>query len=149
MVFVLSACGSAATKAPTAAIAATATSGSSNPNTIIIGTTDKVASLDSADAYAIRDWEVLYNISEGLVKWKPGTTDLEPDLATDMGTISSDGLTYTFTLKDGIKFGDGTPLTATVYAAQLNRLLTIGPTCPNDVADIAGRPVRQEHHRAG
>jgi peptide/nickel transport system substrate-binding protein len=28
-----------------------------------------------------------------------------PDLATDMGTVSSDGLTYTFTLKDGIKFG--------------------------------------------
>ena len=51
-----------------------------------------------------------------------------------MGTISADGLTYTFTLKDGIKFADGTPLDATSYAAQLNRLLTIGPTCPNDVA---------------
>ncbi len=71
---------------------------------------------------------------------KPGTTDLEPDLATDMGTISSDGLTYTFTLKDGIKFGDGSPLTATIYAAQLNRLLTIGPSCPNDVADTLAVP---------
>ena len=74
------------------------------------------------------------------MKWKPGTTDLVPDLATDMGTISRDGLTYTFTLKDGIKFGDGTPLTATVYAAQLNRLLTIGPKCPNDVADSLAVP---------
>jgi peptide/nickel transport system substrate-binding protein len=107
---------------------------------IIIGTTDKIASLDPADAYSIHDWEVIKNISDGLLTWKPGTTNLEPDLATDMGKISTDGLTYTFTLKDGIKFGDGTPLTATVYAAQLNRLLTIGPKCPNDVADTLAVP---------
>ncbi len=149
---IFSACGTAATptaapttapvatEVPTVAAAPTATSAASNPDTIIIGTTDKVASLDSADAYATHDWEILKNISDGLLTWKPGTTDLEPDLATDMGTISADGLTYTFTLKDGIKFGDGTPLTATVYAAQLNRLLTIGPKCPNDVADTLAVP---------
>jgi peptide/nickel transport system substrate-binding protein len=148
----LSACASAtpvATEAPTAAAttaaateAATAapTTAASNPDTIIIGTTDKIASLDSADAYAVHDWEVLKNISNGLLAWKPGTTDVEPDLATDLGTVSADGLTYTFTLKDGIKFGDGTPLTATIYAAQLNRLLTIGPSCPNDVADALAVP---------
>ena len=129
-----------ATEAPTVAATAASTTAASNPDTIIIGTTDKVASLDPADAYSTRDWEIQYNISEGLIQWKPGTTDLEPGLATDMGTVSSDGLTYTFTLKDGIKFGDGTPLTATVYAAQLNRLLTIGPTCPNDVADSLAVP---------
>ncbi len=137
---ILSACGAKATPVPTAAAAPKATTAASQPDTIIIGTTDKIASLDSADAYAIRDWEVLFNISDGLVRWKPGTTDLEPDLATDLGTVSTDGLTYTFTLKDGIKFGDGTPLTATVYAAQLNRLLTIGPKCPNDVADSLAVP---------
>jgi peptide/nickel transport system substrate-binding protein len=109
-------------------------------NTIIIGVTDKIASLDPADAYATRDWELIKNISEGLISWKPGTTDLQPGLATDMGTISADGLTYTFTLKDGIKFGDGSAFDATIYAAQLNRLLTIGPTCPNDVADTLAIP---------
>ncbi|MGD0751012.1 MAG: ABC transporter substrate-binding protein [Anaerolineales bacterium] len=109
-------------------------------NTIIIGTTDKIASLDPADAYATHDWEIIRNISDGLLYMKPGTADLAPDLATDMGKISADGLTYTYTLKDGIKFGDGTPLTATIYAAQLNRLLTIGPKCPNDVADTLTVP---------
>jgi peptide/nickel transport system substrate-binding protein len=108
--------------------------------TIIIGVTDKIASLDPADAYATRDWELIKNITDGLIKWKQGTTDLEPGLATDMGKISDDGLTYTFTLKEGIKFGDGSPLDATIYAAQLNRLLTIGPTCPNDVADTLAIP---------
>ncbi|HEY5119362.1 MAG TPA: ABC transporter substrate-binding protein, partial [Anaerolineales bacterium] len=124
MILLLSACGTAATPtaapttAPVATVAPTVaptTAPTAAPVTIIIGTTDKIASLDSADAYSIHDWEVIKNISDGLLTWKPGTTDLEPDLATDMGKISSDGLTYTFTLKDGIKFGDGTPLTATVY----------------------------------
>lgn len=125
---------------PTAAPVEPTAAMETNPDTIIIGTTDKVASLDSADAYSVHDWEVIKNISNGLIAWKPGSTDLEADLATDLGTVSEDGLTYTFTLKDGIKNGDGTAVTATAYAAQLNRLLTIGPTCPNDVADTLAVP---------
>jgi peptide/nickel transport system substrate-binding protein len=122
----------AATTAPTVSTA--------GKNTVIIGTTDKIASLDSADAYAVRDWELIKNISQGLLRWKPGTADLEPALATDMPQISEDGLTYTLTLKDGIKFADGTPLDAKMYADQLNRLLTIGPSCPNAVADALVTP---------
>jgi peptide/nickel transport system substrate-binding protein len=142
---ILTACAPAATPtaAPTQATAPTTVPPTAEPPakvTIIIGTTDTIASLDPADAYATRDWELIKNISDGLLRWKPGTTELEPGLATDMGTISADGLTYTFTLKDGIKFGDGTALDATMYAAQLNRLLTIGPSCPNDVADALAIP---------
>jgi len=125
-----------ATEAPTAA----PTAAPSGKSTIIIGTTDKIASLDPADAYAIRDWETITNISQGLLSYKPGTADIQPELATGMPDISADGLTYTFTLKDGIKFGDGTDLTAEIYASQLNRLLTIGPTCPNGVADALATP---------
>ncbi len=123
----------AATTAPTSGAAPTTAPGKT---TIIIGTTDTVASLDPADAYATHDWEVLKNINVGLLMWKPGELTLIPGLATDLGTKSADGLTYTFTLKDGIKFGNGTPLDATSYAKQLNRLLTIGPgdTCPDAVA---------------
>jgi len=127
------------TTAPTAVVTEAPTTAPAK-STIIIGVTDKIASLDPADAYATRDWELIKNISEGLVKWKPGELTLEPGLATDLGTISADGLTYTFTLKDGIKFGDGSEFNATIYAAQLNRLLTIGPSCPNDVADTLAVP---------
>jgi peptide/nickel transport system substrate-binding protein len=88
----------------------------------------------------VHDWEILLNVNDGLLRFKPGTTDVEPVLATALPTISSDGLTYTFTLKDGVKFADGTPLDATMYVAQLNRLLTIGPKCPNDVADSLAVP---------
>ena len=125
----------AATEAPTAAPTEAPTA-AAGKTTIIIGTTDKISSLDPADAYATHDWEIIKNIDDGLLRWKPGEQTLVPDLATDMGTVSADGLTYTFTLKDGIKFADGTPLDATSYAEQLNRLLTVGPgaTCPNAVS---------------
>jgi len=104
--------------------------------TIIIGVTDQIASLDSADAYATHDWELLKNIGEGLLVWKPGSaSELIPGIAQAMPTISADGLTYTLKLKSGIKFGDGLALTAPLYVQQFNRLLTIGPSCPNDVAD--------------
>jgi peptide/nickel transport system substrate-binding protein len=130
------------TKVPPTAVPPTAVPPTTAPSktTIIIGTTDKIASLDPADAYSVHDWEIILNVNDGLLRFKPGTTDLEPVLATALPTISSDGLTYTFTLKDGIKLADGTPLDATMYAAQLNRLLTIGSTCPNDVADSLAVP---------
>ena len=54
--------------------------------------------------------------------------------------MSADGLTYTLTMRDGVKFGDGTPLTAKSYADQLNRLLTVGPDCPNGVAGALATP---------
>jgi len=128
LVFVLAACGPAATEAP------------AEKTTIIIGVTDQIQSLDPADAYSTHDWELLKNTGRTLLAWKPGTSELVPDMATAMPVISDDGLTYTMTMKTGIKFADGTDLTATSYAEQLNRLLTIGPSCPNDVADALAIP---------
>jgi len=156
---IAAACGGTATTTTTAApgttaattttaapgtTAATTTTAASGMKTIIIGTTDTIASLDPADAYATRDWELIKNTGEGLMKWVPGTADeLVPGLATAAPTVSDDGLTYTVTLKDGIKFGDGTDLTAQVYADSINRVLTIGPDCPNGVADALVTPYVQ------
>ena len=154
---ILAACGPAATPttaptqaappttAPTAPTQAapptTAPTTAPAKNTIIIGTTDTVASFDPADAYATRDWEIIRNISEGLLKWKPGTGDeLIPAMATSMPQISDDGMTYTFTLRDGIKFGDGTDMTAQIYADSMNRTIKIGPDCPNGVAGALVTP---------
>jgi peptide/nickel transport system substrate-binding protein len=49
-----------------------------------------------------------------MYKAKPGKEGLEvvPDLATDVGRASPDKTTWTFTLKDGVKFEDGTPVKA-------------------------------------
>jgi peptide/nickel transport system substrate-binding protein len=125
--------------------AATTTSVAPEPTgggTITIGTTDTISSMDPADAYAVHDWELINNTGEPLLRWKPGTAELEPALATDFPEISDDGLTYTLTLRDGVQFADGTALTAQVYADQVGRLLTIGSgeTCPNNVAGTLAAP---------
>jgi ABC-type transport system substrate-binding protein len=95
---------------------------SGDTNTIIVGTTDEVHSLDAQDAYATHDWEVLKNTGVPLLKYAPGTADLVLGTAADFPTVSDDGLTYTFKLKDGITFSDGTPLTAQDYVRDWERI---------------------------
>jgi peptide/nickel transport system substrate-binding protein len=76
--------------------------------------------LDPADVDDGESIKVLSNICEGLVRFKTGTTDIEPCLATSW-TISPDGLTYTFKLRSGVRFHDGTPLDANAAAFSFLR----------------------------
>jgi peptide/nickel transport system substrate-binding protein len=55
-----------------------------------------------------------------LVKLAASNKDVEPELATSW-TMSPDGLTATFTLRQGVKFSDGTPLTADDVVNSLAR----------------------------
>ena len=98
---------------------------SGSTDTIIIGTTDEVNSLDAQDAYATHDWEILKNTGMALLSYTPGTSELVPGAAAAMPEVSDDGLTYTFTLKEGLKFADGTPVTAQTYVDSWNRLNTL------------------------
>lgn len=92
---------------------------------LVIGTTDDISELDPANAYSFHDWEILRNVSDGLLAYVPGSTDIEPRLAVDFPTVSDDGLTYTFVLRDGVKFPDGTDLTAEIMVEWANRSLTL------------------------
>ncbi len=76
--------------------------------------------LDPADVDDGESMKVLVNVSEGLVRFKHGATEPEPCLATSW-TISPDGLTYTFKLRAGVKFHDGTPLDAPAAAFSFLR----------------------------
>jgi len=53
-----------------------------------------------------------------------GGGDPQPDLAADMPTVSEDGLTWTFTIKDGVMFGDplNREITAQDFVNSINRL---------------------------
>lgn len=93
---------------------------------LIIGTTDKLSGdIDSAEAYDFHTWEIFQNISRGLLTYKPGTTELEPGLASEWPTVSDDGLEYTFKLRKGLKFSDGTPFNAGVVKHSIDRVMTI------------------------
>lgn len=101
---------------------AVAAPASGSTDTIIIGTTDEVHSLDAQDAYATHDWEVIKNTGVPLLKYTPGTSDLVPGAAVDFPVASDDGLTYTFTLRDNLVFADGTPVTAQSYVDSWARI---------------------------
>lgn len=68
------------------------------------------------DNYSV---EVLWWIAESLLRRDLKTYDWKPSLATDY-EVSQDKKTYTFTLREGVKFHDGSPLTAEDVEFSLN-----------------------------
>ncbi len=70
---------------------------------------DLEESLDPHKAVAAGTKEILFNIYEGLVK-PDSDGNMVPAVASKF-TMDSEGKTYTFTLRDGIRFHDGTPVT--------------------------------------
>lgn len=93
-------------------------------DTITIGVTDKVTDLDPSNAYDFFTWEVLSNVMEGLVKYKPGTDQLIPGIA-ERWEVSSDGSTWTFYLKKNVSFCDGTPVKAQDVVRSVKRVMQI------------------------
>ncbi|MEM3961111.1 MAG: ABC transporter substrate-binding protein [Sulfolobales archaeon] len=96
----------------------------SPPSQIVIGVTDKVTDLDPSNAYDFFTWEVLSNIMEGLYKYKPGTADLIPGIATSY-EIRDNGYTWIFHLRDNVRFCDGTPVTAQNVVWSIKRVMYI------------------------
>ena len=61
-------------------------------------------------------------VFDTLVAWREGSTEIEPALATRWNA-SRDGLVWSFTLREGVKFHDGSPLTAHEVAGSFERQL--------------------------
>jgi ABC-type transport system substrate-binding protein len=79
-----------------------------------------LTTLDPQVGYDWQNWSVIKSIFDGLMDYKPGTTELEPDLAESY-TVSDDGLTYTFKLKEGLKFHNGRAVTSADVKYSLER----------------------------
>ena len=92
------------------------------PNVLVVGQIAEPASLDPHVSTAANDFRIAVNIYDGLVRNKPGTLEIEPALATDW-TISDDGLEYTFNLREGVTFHDGTPFNAEAVKFNFDRML--------------------------
>jgi len=93
----------------------------SNVNsTFVFASSSDPTSLDPATASDGETFRISRQIFEGLVGTKPGTADPAPLLA-ESWEPSSDGKTYDFKLKTGVKFQDGTDFNAAAVCANFDR----------------------------
>ncbi|HEX2035491.1 MAG TPA: ABC transporter substrate-binding protein [Chloroflexota bacterium] len=88
--------------------------------TFVFGRGADSASLDPAVTTDGESFRVTDQIMEPLVAFEGSTTELKPGLATGWD-ISADGLTYTFRLREGVKFHDGTDLDAAAVKWNFER----------------------------
>lgn len=92
----------------------------SDSSQIVIGRIQDSDNLDPVIQHHNANIWVFNLVLEGLVKTSDDGTTIEPALA-ESWDISEDGLTYTFHLKPGIKFSDGTPVTGEDWIWSLTR----------------------------
>ncbi|MEM2838963.1 MAG: ABC transporter substrate-binding protein [Thermoplasmata archaeon] len=102
-----------------------------NPDVFVTATIGEPDFLDPAVDYETAGGEILQNVYETLV-WYDGASakDLIPLLAKEIPTIANglvtpDGLNYTFNLRTGIKFHDGTTMNASDVVYSIQRVLRI------------------------
>jgi peptide/nickel transport system substrate-binding protein len=108
----------------------------------------EVDSLDPQRSYVPGVWNLMRLYTRTLVTYSsvPGRTDeLVPDLATDGGTTPDGGKTWTFTLKDGIRFENGREITSRDVKYGIERsfasdVVVGGPTYVLDLLDDRDDP---------
>ena len=91
-------------------------------NVLVVGQIAEPKSLDPATVTAVNDFRILMNVYDGLVRYKDGTLEVEPALAKSWD-ISADGKVYTFTLRSGVTFHDGTAVDADAVKFNFDRML--------------------------
>lgn len=128
MVFALAACGSseapAATEAPADATEAPAEAAASS---LAVCLSSEPDTIDPALNSAVDGATMVSHLFSGLAKWaqdETGALVIVPDAAAELseGVENEDGtVTYTYTLRDGLKWSDGQPVTAADFAFAWNR----------------------------
>lgn len=96
-------------------------------NVLNVSIASEPASLDPALNSAVDGATMLVHLFSGLAKFEQkadGSLELVPDAATELpeGVVNEDGtVTYTYTLRDGLKWSDGEPVTANDFVFAWNR----------------------------
>lgn len=85
--------------------------------------------------------KVMVNIYDNLVRYKPGSTEIEPALATDWES-NEDKTEWTFHLRKGVKFHDGTPFNAEAVKFSIERQLPPNRTDDMPYASFTFGPVK-------
>lgn len=140
--------GSTATQSPSQAPASaepgTSTAPSAAPSaaikeggTLVVAIPGDIKRTDSALVDDSNSSYVFTNVMEGLVGLKPGSTSQIVDVLAESHQVSTDGLTYTFKLRSGVKFHDGTDFNADAVVYNYNRWINF-PTALQDYSYYTG-----------
>ena len=85
--------------------------------------------LDPKINYTLQFWQLYQATYDGLLAFRKTDGDksfeVVPDLAEAMPEVSNDGKTLTFTLRDGIKFSDGNPVTVNDVKSSFERIFKV------------------------
>jgi len=98
----------------------TAVNAQTSPNRLVVTQKYVVKNLDPSMASDTGSLRVTSNIYEGLVRFKPGTVQVEPCLARSWA-VSEDAKVWTFNLHRNVLFHDGTPLDARSVESSIKR----------------------------
>jgi peptide/nickel transport system substrate-binding protein len=105
--------------------------------TLVVAIPGDIKRTDSALVDDSNSSYIFTNVMEGLVGLEPGSTSKITDVLAESHDISADGLTYTFKLRTGVKFHDGTDFNADAVVYNYNRWLNF-PTELQDYSYYAG-----------
>lgn len=98
---------------------------------------NEFADLDPGHMSAGQDIDVFRNVYSGLYKFDDQLNEI-PDIATGAPNISSDGLTYTFKMKNNVKFSNGDPVKADDFIWTWNRAARIQGDYASVFQPVAG-----------
>jgi peptide/nickel transport system substrate-binding protein len=101
---------------------------------LVVGTTDKVVSIDPAGSYDNGSLTVQTQVYQYLLNFPAGSTTLTPDAASKCDFQQP--TEYVCTIKDGLKFANGHDLTASDVAFSFKRIVKIND--PNGPASLLG-----------
>lgn len=108
----------------------------------------EIDSLDPQRSYLPGVWNLMRLYARTLVTYSAEaghTGELVPDLATDLGTVAEDGLSWTFTLREGTRFENGRSITSTDVKYGMQRsfasdVIVGGPTYAVGLLDDPANP---------
>jgi peptide/nickel transport system substrate-binding protein len=103
--------------------AGTPTVPAQSASTLVVGLVAEPVALDPAQVTDLNSNRVGRRVVETLVAFADESTQIVPGLA-ESWTISKDGLTYTFKLRKGIAFHDGTPFNAAAVKFSIERQIS-------------------------
>ena len=90
--------------------------------TVVVGITADAVILDPPQVLSATDRKYAMNMFDGLVEQELGSFKIVPSLA-ERWEVAKDGLSYTFQLRKGVTFHDGTPFDAEAAAFSLDRVI--------------------------